>query len=216
MNKHKNSESDKYNNFEELKKNETLYEICYVERSSGIAIIAPHGGRIESRTSEIAKGIAGTEHSFYSFNGLKKKGENKDLHITGTKFDEPTAVAIVEKSERVVAIHGCTGKSKYIELGGLDDNLKKLIDDKLTKYLKTDILAKHFEIKSPKDTRKGECEKNICNRSKNERGGVQIEISKGFRDSMFNPNKIKGRLRQPTDNFNKFVSAVREAIAKIG
>lgn len=204
MNKHKNLEEDKYKNFEELKNNETLYEICFVERSSGAAIIAPHGGKIEPGTSEIARAIAGTEHSFYSFNGLKKSGNKRTLHITGINFDEPTAVAIVEQSERVVAIHGCKGTDKYIELGGLDNNLKNLIEGRL---------SKEFKIKSPKDTRRGESKRNICNRSKN--NGVQIEISKGLRDSMFEANTVRGRLRPLKKDFKKFVFAIRESIKEI-
>lgn len=195
---------DEYTNFDELRLKETLYEIWCVEGSSGVAVIAPHGGKIEPGTSEIARGIAGAEHTFYSFVALRETENKRYLHLTSTNFDEPIAVSIVQQSERVIAIHGCKGESAFLELGGLDKDLKELIDNKL---------SKHFKIREPKDSRPGERKNNICNRGKNH--GVQIEISKGLRDSMFAANTIPGRLRPPKENFIKFVSAVREAIEEI-
>jgi len=125
-------------------------------------------------------------------------------HITGTNFNEPTATNIVLNSERVIAIHGCKGKDLFLEVGGLDHDLKKLIIDKL---------SKHFAIRKPKDSRPGESKANICNLGKNH--GVQIEISKGLRDSMFKANTTKGRLMPPKRNFERFISVVREAIEEL-
>ncbi len=81
MNKSTRANKDEYTKFEDLKKNETLYEICFRERFSGVAVIAPHGGKIEPGTSEIARGIAGNEHTFYTFRGLRKDGNKRYLHI---------------------------------------------------------------------------------------------------------------------------------------
>src|SRR5919108_803365 len=110
---------DRYKNFEDLSKN-VKAEHFYVyqqEGSSGLSVLAPHGGGIEPGTSEIAKGIAGTEHTLYCFEGKKPKG-NRVLHITSTNFDEPTALEIVKRSEKVLAIHGCSDKKEVIYLGG--------------------------------------------------------------------------------------------------
>ncbi len=51
--------ADTYKNFQELAKNEKgNFKIEYIDRGSNITIIAPHGGKIESYTTEIAKKIA--------------------------------------------------------------------------------------------------------------------------------------------------------------
>jgi phage replication-related protein YjqB (UPF0714/DUF867 family) len=81
---------DKYESYEELRQNEQEhhFQIHHQEGSSGVAVMAPHGGGIEPGTTEIARGVAGTDHTFYAFEGLKPGG-NQDLHITSTNFDEP-------------------------------------------------------------------------------------------------------------------------------
>ena len=97
----KRTEEDRYANFKELKANEREgvdYEICKRFISSAVAIIAPHGGKIEPGTSELAEGIAGADYTYYSFKGLKnEKGANRELHITSSNFDEPIAVGLVEQ-----------------------------------------------------------------------------------------------------------------------
>ena len=98
-----------YHSYRELKENETEgqdYRIRKKWGPSGIAVMAPHGGGIEPGTTEIAEAVAGKAHTFYSFSGLKAKG-NARLHITSRRFDEPVGVAIAEHSDVVLTIHGC-------------------------------------------------------------------------------------------------------------
>jgi len=64
---------------------------CESLRSSGIAILSIHGGDIEPGTTRIANAIAGWDHSFYTFEGIKT-ARNLSLHITSTRFDEPSAM----------------------------------------------------------------------------------------------------------------------------
>jgi phage replication-related protein YjqB (UPF0714/DUF867 family) len=54
---------------------------------SDVCIIAPHGGKIEKWTSEIATALAGDDYNLYLFEGLKR-AKNRDLHITSSRFDE--------------------------------------------------------------------------------------------------------------------------------
>ena len=64
---------------------------------SEIAVVAPHGGRIEGRTSEIARLIAGDEHALYLFEGLRPTGDNFDcLHLGSHCFDEPRALDLIQ------------------------------------------------------------------------------------------------------------------------
>jgi len=87
-------------------------------------VVAPHGGGIEPGTSEIADGIADEELSLDAFEGLKSNG-NKDLHITSTRFDEPTCLILIGRSDVVVTIHGENSEAdgEGVFLGGLDDDL---------------------------------------------------------------------------------------------
>jgi phage replication-related protein YjqB (UPF0714/DUF867 family) len=199
---------DKYINFEQLKRTEPDSFLIYKRQGiSGVVIIAPHGGGIEPGTSEIARGIAGVEYSFYSFAGQKQK-RNKDLHITSTNFDEPTGVEIAKQSERVIAIHGCGERKQVVYLGGLDAELRNEVRECLIEA------GFNAEEHSDPDLQ-GISPENICNRNKNNRG-VQLEISYGLRKLMFeNVDKREGRIRTKPD-FNKFVSAVRKAISNSG
>jgi phage replication-related protein YjqB (UPF0714/DUF867 family) len=199
---------DKYINFEQLKRTEPDSFVIYKRQGiSGVAVIAPHGGGIEPGTSEIARGIAGVEHSFYSFAGQKQK-RNKDLHITSTNFDEPTGVELAKHSERVITIHGCGGRKPGVYLGGLDADLKNKICERL--------MEAGFKAEEHSDPDlQGISPDNICNRSKNNRG-VQLEISYGLRKLMFeNVDKREGRMRTKP-YFDRFVFAVRKAVSSAG
>jgi phage replication-related protein YjqB (UPF0714/DUF867 family) len=193
---------DKYKNFDELNRNEEddTYSISYEMGSSGIAIITPHGGGIEPGTSEIVKGVAGNEHSFYTFDGLKQN--NKCLHITSENFDEPNCVELVRQSDRVVAIHGWKRNDNCLCLGGLDQNLKNKIQ--------TTLINAGFKVVDCPEVLKGEGKKNICNRNR-DHYGVQIEISRGLRDRMFELNTKKGRSKK-TPIYHLFVKTLREAL----
>ncbi len=58
--------------------------------NSAVAVIAPHGGRIEGGTSAVARLIAGADHGLYLFEGLRTANDNFDhLHLTSHCFDEP-------------------------------------------------------------------------------------------------------------------------------
>ena len=71
----------KYASFAELALHEADgrdFRVVRIDRpGSTVAILAPHGGRIEAGTSEIAELIAGTEHSLFCFEGLKTDALNK-------------------------------------------------------------------------------------------------------------------------------------------
>lgn len=65
---------------------------------SRITVITPHGGGIEPGTADIALAIADTDFSFYAFEGTKCR--HKDcLHMTSTRFDEPTCLVLVTTAD---------------------------------------------------------------------------------------------------------------------
>jgi len=164
---------DKYSGFQELilYENEFFFTIC--DRKSSVTILAPHGGRIEPQTTEIARLIAGDNYNLFCFNG-EKEGSNGDLHITSHYYDEEQAVALVQKSLTVISVHGCTIQEPILFLGGLDANLKNRIAAQLiTANITVDLSCLAYG---------GTHKDNICNRGLTGKG-VQMECSRPLRDS---------------------------------
>jgi phage replication-related protein YjqB (UPF0714/DUF867 family) len=194
---------DRYPDFENLKNSEHLstdYLIRWRIGGSGIAILAIHGGGIEPGTSRIADAIAGANHSFYAFEGIKIGG-NLALHITSNRFDEPTALEIVCHADIIISIHGSAVIEPVIHLGGLDVEVRDRIRQELERAGFRADLAQRF---------RGTDHKNICNLCG--RGmGVQIEISRGLRAMMFENLFPEGRCRR-TAVFTRFTAAVRRAL----
>ncbi len=196
---------DKYSNYNDLKQHEREgedYVVILREDNTRIAVIAPHGGGIEPGTVDIADWVAGTEHTFYAFKGIKKKG-NAVLHITSNRFDEPKGVGIAKNADVVVSIHGYHGNEDKVYIGGRNRDLKSRILHMLNKA------GFHAEI-STKPGLRGQHPENICNLCRTGEG-VQLEISRGLRDRMFD-NLDRRSWRKKTGLFLKFVDTLREAL----
>ena len=199
---------DKYKNFAELKKNEGEerdYTILCLNAGSEIAVMAPHGGGIEPGTLDLADEIAGKDFLFYSFSGIKKKGNNV-LHIGSTRFDEFKALEIARNVYTIVTIHGCREKDEIIYGGGKDHELKLKISERLT--------YAGFNVKSSQNNElKGKSDYNICNRCRSGRG-VQLEISLGLRQEMFDCSEyFSAGVR--TEIFYEFVKTVRKVLLSV-
>lgn len=196
---------DTYRNFRELAQHETQDVDFFIRVSDGdgaVAVIAPHGGGIEPGTSELAEAIAGENSSFYAFDGLKLTG-NTALHITSTRFDEPRGLELVAKSQTAVAIHGEDSDEAVVFLGGLDGEM-------LARF-RACLEESGFRVETHHNPDlQGTSRENICNRTRSG-CGVQLELSKGLRETFFSSLTRTGRQTQ-TDEFHKFVAAVRKAI----
>jgi len=196
---------DRYANYDDLKRHEIEgedYVILSRTGNSRIAVVALHGGGIEPGTVDIADVLAGAEHTFYAFKGIKKKG-NAVLHISSTKFDEPDGITIAKNAEIVVSIHGCHGKDDMVFVGGRNQNLKEKICYALGKA------GFNSEI-SEKAGLHGQHHENICNRCLSGEG-VQLEISRGLREKMFD-NLGRRSLRKRNKLFFDFVETLRETL----
>jgi phage replication-related protein YjqB (UPF0714/DUF867 family) len=152
------------------------YAVHVMDRErSPIAVIAPHGGRIEGRTSEIARLIAGDEHRLYLFEGLRTTGDNFDcLHLASHRFDEPRALDLVSRCDTVVAVHGYAAHGPDVLLGGLNDPLKREVARALA--------ASGFSCQTDGHRFPGRDSRNICNRGRSGEG-VQLELSEQLRKS---------------------------------
>jgi len=198
---------DKYRNFADLARHEQAgidYEVLVRRARPAFAIVAPHGGGIEPGTSEIADAIAAGTHSFYAFDGLKRD-KNSDLHITSTRFDEPLCLLLLESSAVVVTLHGeQSDDGEGVFMGGLNTDLGGQIGAALTEQA--------FDVRVHPDPKlQGLERKNICNRGTS-KAGVQLELSRGVRETLFDSLTQEGR-QHPTPRFTAFVTAVREVLA---
>ena len=189
-------EMTSYMSFKELADREVEgqdYRIRVELRDAPVLIMAPHGGKIEPATSEIAEAIAGMDYSFYTFEGLKADG-NSVLHIESHLFDEFCALQAVEKADMVVTVHGqIDQRDEFVMVGGLNDGLRSEIERQLE--------AAGFKTRLPTEGLLGTDRMNICNRGKLKQG-VQLEISR----------KVRDVLRANRDPLQTFGNAVRKGI----
>ena len=165
--------TDKYPDFNTLAASEPAEHYAITARpgqTPNVAIIAPHGGKIEWRTSEIARAIAGQDYSYYLFEGRKAR-DNGELHITSPNFDEPQCLALIAPARIVLGIHGCQGENA-IYVGGLHVPLA----DALYEALVADGLpAQRYGHQFP-----AVHSENICNRGAGG-GGAQLELTLDMR-----------------------------------
>lgn len=168
--------ADNYKDFSDLAKAavEGAEYLVHVRSRAGssIAVIAPHGGRIEQHTSEVARAVAGVDFNLYLFEGARPSGNYATLHLTSHRFDEPRCLELLSRCDYVVAIHGCSGHAQQALLGGLDEPLKVAIGQAIAALgVDTRLRGHPFPATNPK---------NICNRGR--RGiGVQIEMTLALR-----------------------------------
>ena len=189
-----------YTSFQELADHEVEgqdYRIRIELRDPSVLIMAPHGGKIEPTTGEIAEAIAGSVYCSYVFEGLKADG-NGVLHIESHLFDEPRALKAVEKAEVVITVHGqIDQKEAFIMIGGLNENLRSRI--------KRQLEAAGFQARPPTEGLMGTDPQNICNRGKSKQG-IQLEVSRKARDL----------LRSDGDRLRVFAKAMRRAVQMRG
>jgi phage replication-related protein YjqB (UPF0714/DUF867 family) len=167
-----------YRAFADLAKHQargTNYQIVAIPRErTSIAVIAPHGGRIERRTSDIARAIAGEDFNLYLFEGIRRTDNYRCLHLSSHRFDEPECLKLISRCEGVVAIHGCEGNDEKVLLGGLDTSLRDRIAAALRKAnVRAETEGHPFPGRDPL---------NVCNRG-GSRVGVQIELTAAMRGS---------------------------------
>lgn len=180
--------ADRYCCFTELERNEKRgrdFVITTVRRAtSNCLVLAPHGGGIERGTSDIARAIAGENFNLYLFEGVKPAG-NEGLHITSSRFDEPSCLDILSSCDLVVAVHGCKGETERVLLGGLHRTLMSEISDSLqNRGIHVESSGHPFPATDPM---------NICNRGRS-REGVQLELSSALRRSQ-NRHRVVDAMR---------------------
>ncbi|WP_282795795.1 poly-gamma-glutamate hydrolase family protein [Streptomyces sp. CC224B] len=200
---------DAYGSYAELARKQIegidYQRLWRASQCSSLLHLAIHGGGIEQGTSELAEAAADSIHDLYVFDGLKP-ANNSELHITSVRFDEPTALQLVQAASHVVAWHGAAGTAPATLVGGRDYVLRDRIALELTRA--------NFTVQIAPGNLDGSEEANICNRGAR-RMGVQLELTTAQRQAFFEGGDLSRPNRDKvTPAFTTYVSAVRRAIAQ--
>lgn len=154
------------------------YRVTVLRRGSGIAVIAPHGGRIERGTSDVARSIAGADFDLYLFEGCLPSLNFETLHLTSRHFDEPRALALIAGCHTVLAVHGVADTGERALLGGRDHALACAIADRLfVRGVRAQVSGHRYP---------GHEAMNVCNRGASGQG-VQLELSDRLRGGPLQP-----------------------------
>lgn len=166
-------QAERYRCFAELAANEqegVTWARTALFRSSPVCIIAPHGGNMETGTSECARALAGSDFSLYLFESLKAEGD-WSLHIASQRFDDPVCLQMAQRSRLVVTVHGCLEPAEAVFIGGKAHAERRL----LLKELRQEGFVVMRDRLLP-----GLERRNICNLGTSG-AGIQLELSMGLR-----------------------------------
>ncbi|MBO1205967.1 MULTISPECIES: poly-gamma-glutamate hydrolase family protein [Staphylococcus] len=208
-NQDQSQNQDKYQNFSQLKsdteKNSDWQRNIKKTNNKDILITAIHGGGIEPGTSELAKIISKKgDFNLYSFEGLLKSN-NKQLHITSTRFDDSKLKEMSNKSKESISIHGFQSDENAVYIGGRD---KKMADS-----IKKELEKEGFNVEESPNRIDGSSNNNFIN--KNDSGsGVQLEISTSIRKSFFKKDNLDRKTRENTSKYRQSIYDFAEAVTK--
>lgn len=179
------------------------YTITTAPRDSEVIALSIHGGEIEPMTSEITQTLADHYNwSRYDFKAhgtaecLEERGNFDTLHITATQFDDPVALALVNRHSKAIAIHGarnlpretiCVGGGKPSQIQAFINFINRNRDN--SPY---SINANFGDGKCA--GLKGEKPFNIVNRTASH-AGLQLELSRQMREDLVKQTPEAERLR---------------------
>ncbi|MBK9144681.1 MAG: poly-gamma-glutamate hydrolase family protein [Candidatus Melainabacteria bacterium] len=175
---------------------------------SGVTVVAPHGGNIESGTSELARAIAGNEHNLFDFVFMNGSFRSRG-HVTSTNFMDERLASLLSRSRICVSLHRMRDRHHRIYLGGRNRELKELASERLC------AMGFITELEPPR--LKGVDKRNFVNLA-SERG-LQVEIPVPVAEALlpgvseYARSASVYRLRRKTSpSFQAFVFAIRSAV----
>ncbi|WP_156393462.1 poly-gamma-glutamate hydrolase family protein [Staphylococcus sp. NAM3COL9] len=205
--------TDYYNSMTQLE-NDTIENVDWKKETkdngSEVLVVAPHGGGIEQGTSELTKLLANeADYDYFSFEGIRPSN-NSQLHVTSTRYDDPTLNHMIQDRKATIAIHGAKGDEAIVYLGGLKSTLKDEIQNQLERY--------GFVVETPPDNIGGLSDNNFIN-SEEDSTGIQLELTSALRKAFFKNGDLSADSRTNTDNWTAtmydFSDALYTAIQNI-
>jgi phage replication-related protein YjqB (UPF0714/DUF867 family) len=154
------------------------YELTWTITGSPLIVVAPHGGAIELRTSEIAAAIAGTEHTQCQFKGALPAGQNfPRLHVTSERWDVEECLILIGQRTHALSVHGTAKAGSVVYIGGRDT----ATGAELAAALRT----AGFTVVQPAPADiAGTSADNFVNKDA-DRAGVQLELTSDLRLELF-------------------------------
>ncbi|MEK4560598.1 poly-gamma-glutamate hydrolase family protein [Staphylococcus sp. FSL K6-3157] len=205
--------TDYYNSMTELE-NDTVENVDWKKETkdngSEVLVVAAHGGGIEQGTSELTKLLANEgDYDYFSFEGIRPSN-NSQLHVTSTRYDDPTLNHMIKDRKATIAIHGAQGDEEIVYLGGLKSTLKDEIQNQLERY--------GFVVETPPENIGGLSDNNFINSEENSTG-IQLELTRALREAFFKNGDLSAVSRTNTDNWTStmydFSDALYTAIQNI-
>jgi phage replication-related protein YjqB (UPF0714/DUF867 family) len=147
-------------------------------------LVAPHGGRIEPGTTEIMLAVAALHGwAYYHFDGLLPKRNWENLHIASTKFDEPTLLGLLSRTQFVLSFHGeRKAHTPTIYVGGLHDRGRAIVLHRLKRDVASLGVASTEAVCAERGSLAGRSLRNLTNRGALG-AGVQLEFSREVRSA---------------------------------
>ena len=176
------------------------YELTWTITASPLIVIAPHGGGIELRTSEIASAIAGREHTQCQFKGKLPSGNYPRLHVTSEHWDVEECLILIGQRTHALSVHGTSKPGRIVYIGGRDTATGA--------GLATALRAAGFTVVQPAPPDiAGTSADNFVNKD-SDSVGVQLELTYELRMELF-PTKDG----PPSTRGQDFANAVRGVYA---
>jgi|GEM_PF-4157197 len=132
---------------------------------------------------------------YFIFRGIRAKDCYATLHVTSENYDEETCVNMAKSAVLAVSIHGREVMRSRIEVGG-----GSLLAPRLLEYFQ----KLGYPAVSASDHASGKGARNFVNLA--EKGGIQVELTRGFRKYLFSeyPKRPK-----PKPEFDRFIKDLK-------
>ncbi len=179
-------------------------------------LIAPHGGGIEPGTSEIMRSVAHLGGwAWYEFAGFLRSGNKTALHLSSTTFDEPILAGMLPQTNFVLSFHGAgEAADPVVYVCGKWKAGRQILAQSINAAQADHGLRAIDVIDSPNAHFRGMDDRNITNRGKSGEG-VQLEFSRGARNSLFPPDASREARGRRSDQLRLLVSSIHTATKQL-
>jgi phage replication-related protein YjqB (UPF0714/DUF867 family) len=178
------------------------YDLTWTITASPLIVVAPHGGAIELRTSELAAAIAGAEHTQCHFKGKLPAGQNfPRLHVTSEHWDTEECLILIRQRTHALSVHGTARAGETVYIGGRDTATGAALADALRQAQFTVVQPAPADIA-------GTSPDNFVNKD-GDGAGVQLELTTDLRMLL-----VPARDGPPSARGEAFAAAVRSVYAQ--
>lgn len=180
-------------------------------------LIAPHGGGIEPGSSEILRAVVELGGwAWYEFAGFLRKGNKEALHISSTRFDEPTLKSMLPQAGFVVTFHGASESGESIVyVGGKWKLGRQTVTESINAAFGEHGIQATDAVESGGGAHlRGLDDSNITNLGRRAEG-VQLEFSRGARNLLFPPDSSREARGRRSAQLRPLAGSIHAAVKKL-